>query len=234
MSTKLKAIHTHRHDFWLARGSVIIIIGLQMLIINKVTLGPQWLAPALEFALLGPLSIATAWTQGQARDATTNHHWRSIAQQRRVIRVFALALTAIITLMNFWALVLLIKALLAGHSGTSGQTLLLDAVNIWATNVIIFALWFWSIDRGGPAARGISRKETDDFLFPQMTFGKAAADWSPGFVDYLFLSFTNATAFSPTDTMPLTPRAKLLMMSESAVSLMTLALVAARAVNILA
>ncbi|MEG3147438.1 hypothetical protein U1839_22525 [Sphingomonas sp. RT2P30] len=211
-----------------------IIIGLQLLIINKVTLGPQWLAPALELALLAPLSIATAWTQGQARDATTDHHWRSIARQRRVIRLFAVVMTAIITLMNFWALVLLLKALLAGHSGESGQTLLLDAVNIWATNVIIFALWFWSIDRGGPAARGVTRKEMDDFLFPQMTLAKFAGNWSPGFVDYLFLSFTNATAFSPTDTMPLTPRAKILMMAESFVSLLTIALVAARAVNILA
>ncbi|MEO5868110.1 MAG: hypothetical protein ABIS14_15175 [Sphingomonas sp.] len=234
MSTKLKAIHTHRNDFWFARGSVAVIVGLQLLIVNKVTLGPPWLAPALELALLGPLSIATAWTQGQARDATTDRHWQNIGRQRKIIRFAAVAMTAIITLMNFFALVRLIQALLAGHSGASGQTLLLDAVNIWATNVIIFALWFWSIDRGGPASRGISRREIDDFLFPQMTLASSRTGWSPGFIDYLYLSFTNATAFSPTDTMPLSPRAKIMMMAESAVSLLTLALVAARAVNILA
>lgn len=234
MSIKLKSIHTHALDFWFARSSVVVIGGLQLLIINRLTLGPQWLAPALEFALLAPLSMATAWTQGQARDATTNEHWHRIARTRRAIRALAVALTALVTLMNFGALILLVKALLAGHNITSGQTLLLDAVNIWATNVIAFALWFWSIDRGGPAARGLVAHEVDDFLFPQMTIETLKDDWSPGFADYLYVSFTNATAFSPTDTMPLTARTKLLMMTESAISLLTIALVAARAVNILA
>jgi hypothetical protein len=234
MSAKLKAIHTHALDFWVARSSVVVIGGLQLLIINRLTVGPQWLAPALEFALLAPLSMATAWTQGQARDATTHAHWHRIARTRRTIRALAVVLTALITLMNFGALILLVKALLAGHNTTSGQTLLLDAVNIWATNVIAFALWFWSIDRGGPAARGLVVDEVDDFLFPQMMMEALKDEWSPGFADYLYVSFTNATAFSPTDTMPLTARAKLLMMAESAISLLTIALVAARAVNILA
>lgn len=233
MSAKLKAIHTHALDFWFARSSVVVVAGLQLLIINRLTLGPQWLAPTLELVLLIPLSMATAWTQGQARDATTDRHWYRIARLRRGIRALAVLLTALVTLMNFGALILLVKALLSGHTGTSGQTLLLDAVNIWATNVIAFALWFWSIDRGGPAARGITVREVDDFLFPQMTIDTYRSCWSPGFADYLYVSFTNATAFSPTDTMPLTARAKLLMMAESAISLLTIALVAARAVNIL-
>lgn len=189
MSKDLKSIHTHALDFWFARSSVIVIIVLQLLIVNKLTLGPRWLAPTLEVALLAPLSFATAWTQGMAREASN-------------------------------------------HAGSSGQSLLLDAINIWATNVIAFALWYWSIDRGGAASKGLMDVDEDDFLFPQMTIA-AYEHWSPGFTDYLYLSFTNATAFSPTDTMPLSERAKLLMMAKSGISLLTLALVAARAVNIL-
>ena len=233
MSAKLKAIHTHALDFWLARSSVVVVCALQLLIINKLTLGPQWFGPALEFSLLAPLSMATAWTQGQAREATEDHHWHRVARWRRGIRKLAVTLTALVSIMNLAALVMLVKALLGGHSGTSGQALLLDAINIWTTNVIAFALWFWSIDRGGPAARGLTESEVDDFLFPQMTLAQCKG-WSPGFADYLYVSFTNATAFSPTDTMPMTGRTKLLMMAESVISLLTIALVAARAVNILA
>lgn len=233
MSEKLKTIHTHAFDFWLARSSVVVVIAFQWLIINKLTVGPRWLAPVLELALLIPLSMATAWTQSRARDAVTQSHWVRVAELRRVIRTLAIVLTALISILNFGSLLLLVRALIGGHLGTSGQTLLLDAMNIWATNIIAFALWYWSIDRGGPAARGISSKDTCDFLFPQMTLDIDKESWSPGFTDYLYLSFTNATAFSPTDTMPLTSRAKLLMMAESGVSLLTLALVAARAVNIL-
>ena len=232
---KLKAIHTHALDFWLARGSVAIIAGLQMLIINRLSVGPRWLAPALEIALLIPLSMVTAWTQEQVRTATTDYHWHVIALRRRAIRMGAVALTALVTLLNFGSLILLVRALLGGKLGASGHTLLLDAINIWITNVIAFALWYWSIDRGGPAARGLVVVATDDFLFPQMVQGQQhAAGWSPGFIDYFYVSFTNASAFSPTDTMPLTVRAKLLMTVEAAISLLTLALVAARAVNILA
>jgi uncharacterized membrane protein len=232
MSKQLQAIHTHALDFWFARSSVVVILALQLLIINKLTLGPRWLAPALEAALLVPLSYATAWTQNLARKATSEHHWLNVERQRMTIRRLAVALTILVTVMNFAALLYLVKALLGGHAASSGQSLLLDALNIWSTNVIAFALWYWNIDRGGPASRGLIAADGDDFLFPQMTLSETK-DWSPGFTDYLYLSFTNATAFSPTDTMPLSARAKLLMMAESAISLLTLALVAARAVNIL-
>ena len=103
------------------------------------------------------------------------------------------------------------------------------------TNVIVFALWFWSTDRGGPPTCGLVKLAKADFLFAQMTLNdRELRDWLPGFVDYFFLAFTNATAFSPTDTLPLSQRAKLLMMAEAMISLLTIALVAARAVNILA
>jgi hypothetical protein len=228
-------IHTQAFDFWLARGAVAIVAALQLLMINDLAIGPRWLAPGIEIALLVPLSFATAWNQKQARLASTEHHWSLVARHRRAIRAFALALTAILTMMNLGALVELVRALLAGKA-SSGPTLLLDAVNIWLTNVVAFALWFWSTDRGGPAVRSVRPRRTPDFLFPQMTLPvpEGEAPFSPGFVDYLFLSFTNATAFSPTDTLPLSRRAKILMMIEAMISLLTVALVAARAVNILA
>ena len=220
-------------DFWLARAAVLVIVVLQIAIVNDLMVGPRWLAPAVEFALLVPLSIATAWTQRGARRASTDEQWLHVGRQRALVRRLAIALTAVVTLMNCGALLRLIAAIFTGTAGT-GRTLLLDAVNIWGTNVIIFALWFWALDRGGPAG-AFSSKRGNDFQFTQQQPGDAERfpDWTPGFIDYLFLAFTNATAFSPADTFPLTVRAKLLMMAESAISLATIALVASRAVGIL-
>jgi uncharacterized membrane protein len=121
--------------------------------------------------------------------------------------------------------------------GTEGQDagpLLITGAAIWLTNVIVFSLWYWELDRGGPVARAHATRAHPDFLFAQMQNPELApSDWEPGFADYLYLSFTNATAFSPTDVLPLSRWAKLTMMLQSAVSLATVALVIARAVNIL-
>ena len=233
---------SHRHltaqptDFWLARGAILVIVMLQIGIVNDLSVGPRWLAPGLELAILIPLSLATAWTQTRARRASTDDQWNIIGRYRLMVRRLAIGLTAICTLMNFGALARLIAAILAGRAA-GGKALLLDATNIWATNVVIFALWFWSLDRGGPAARGITSEAKSDFLFTQqqaeVVDREQFKDWSPGFIDYLFLAFTNATAFSPADTFPLTTRAKLLMMAEAAISLCTIAIVASRAVGIL-
>lgn len=224
---------THAFDFWLARGAVALIAGLQLLFVNNnLTFGPRWVAPAFEIAMLLPLSVATAWTQNRVKHATADHHWHAICRHRKMIRGMALLLTVIVMAINFEALLAVMGALLHGAKG--GQSLLIDALNIWFTNVVIFALWFWNIDRGGPAVRGLGAKGSPDFLFPQMLgSGDEDPQWSPGFVDYFYVSFTNATAFSPTDTMPLSARSKLLMAIEAMVSLLTVGLVAARAVNIL-
>ena len=220
-------------EFWLARGAVALVAGLQFFMINDFSFGPRWLAPLLEIALLIPLSFATAWTMKKAA-SHHEHHIFEIEKHRRAIRTFAMILTALVTFMNFIALLELVRALLSGKGG-GGQSLLLDAINIWTTNIIAFALWFWNIDRGGPALRGLGLHKSQDFLFPQYALATPNdGEWSPGFIDYVFLSFTNATAFSPTDTLPLTQRAKLLMMAQAAISLLVVALVAARAVNILA
>jgi len=156
-----------------------------------------------------------------------------INRESALLRTAGLALTTLVGLSNGWSAVLLVLDLVAG--GLSSPAELLTAGGaIWLTNVLVFALWYWELDRGGPIARFRADHPEPDFLFPQMTAPQAAQrNWSPSFIDYLFVSFTNATAFSPTDTMPLTQWAKLLMMAQSAASLLTLVLVGARAVNIL-
>ncbi|HEV7635491.1 MAG TPA: hypothetical protein VGO54_08665 [Bradyrhizobium sp.] len=227
----------HELDRWLARGAVLLIVALQVGFVNDLSVGPVWLAPAIELALLIPLSLGTIWTQRSVRTAETVEEWHAVRRRRRSVRVLAITLTAFSTVINFVALVLLIQAILGGHAGT-GRALLIDAINIWTTNVLIFALWYWFLDRGGPSSRGLVPDHKRDFLFTQQQQQGAGAttgfaEWLPGFIDYVFLAYTNATAFSPADTFPLTVRAKLLMMAESAISLITIAVVASRAVGIL-
>jgi uncharacterized membrane protein len=119
-------------------------------------------------------------------------------------------------------------------SGLSGLTLLTTSISIWATNVLIFALAFWQLDRGGPSGRAMGWRGRADFTFPRGDpCDGVPQDWQPAFADYLYLAFNTATAFSPTDVLPLTPRAKMLMMIESVVSLITVVAVGARAINIL-
>ena len=229
------ALETDAANFWLARGSIAVIAGLQLLIVNtNSTFGPRWLAPAVEIAMLIPLSVATSWTRDQARGPKDDHNLHKVGRYRRTVRMFALLLTCAVMLVNLLAFAFVIRELLQGSKGPSGKSLLIDAMNIWFTNILIFALFYWNIDHNSPSSRGLDPDAPPDFLFPQMT-GEGDKDpgWTPGFVDYLYLSFTNATAFSPTDTMPLSPRSKLLMALEAMVSLLTVGLVAARAVNIL-
>lgn len=203
---------------WPARIAIIVIIALQIVLSDHLTLGPTWLLPALELAMLIPLSIAP-------RDHVVGKH--------RSIRIGAISLIAVINASNVISLVFLVLSLIHG-SKAGGTTLLLDALNIWFTNMIVFALWYWELDQGGPHERGQDGCGAPDFLFAQMSSPQfARANWRPSFVDYLFTSFTNATAFSPTDTLPLSGLAKILMMVQASTSLLTVALVASRAVNIL-
>jgi len=233
MSRAHKPIATQPLDFWLARGAILVIAGLQFAVVNDLSIGPRWLAPAIELALLAPLSVATAWTQRKARRASSDDQWEAVDVVFRRVRWMAIALTALATLMNFGSLIRLVQAMLVGHA-SDGRTLLLDAVNIWLANVVIFALWFWTIDRSGPTGSAAGSDCNTDFVFTQQQIRTPQfKDWTPGFIDYLFLAFTNATAFSPADTFPVSHRAKLLMMAESGTSLITIALVAARAVGIL-
>ena len=155
------------------------------------------------------------------------------ARETAAHRIASIALIAVVNAANVASLVLLVKSLLSGGSA-AGTQLIFAAMQIWLTNVIVFGLWYWELDRGGPERAGASDHREPDFLFPQMTTPAAAPpNWAPRFLDYLYLAFTNATAFSPTDTLPLTSWAKILMAVQSLASLLTVALVAARAVNIL-
>ncbi len=222
-------------DRWLVRGAIAVVVTLQLSLISDFEYGTRWVAPAFEIILLVPLTLLTLRAERIAWHAHTNEQWESAARYRRFNLVLGVALLAVVSLANARSLLLLIRALLAG-TPHNGRALLLDALNIWATNVIVFSVWYWELDRGGPSIDRRNHRGSSEFIFPQMTLpaGTAGADAIPGFVDYLYLSFNTSTAFSTTDTLPLTVRMKLLMMVEATISLLTLALVAARAVNILA
>ncbi len=217
---------------WPATAAVLVALGLYLALpMHFKQLGPswtfdleQWTPPVLDLALLVALSLTAP-----------RRHADETAWQRYA----AVVLIAVVNIANVLALVVLVQALLSGGKTVTGQTLtgrdlLLPASFIWLTNIIVFALWYWELDRGGPDDRSAPRRREPDFLFPQMTTpGCTDQHWSPGFIDYLYVAFTNATAFSPTDTMPLTPWAKMLMLGQALTSFLTVALVAARAVNIL-
>jgi hypothetical protein len=174
--------------------------------------------PVVELGLLVPLALTAP-----------HRHPGETAARRRA----AIALTAVLSATNLFALGLLVESL--GGGGVGGKPLLVAAVEIWATNVIVFSLWYWELDGGGPPRRLAELSAPRDFAFTQMLSPRLAEPgWRPHFVDYLYLSFTNAAAFSPTDTLPLTRWAKLLMLVQSSISIVTVVLVAARAVNMLA
>jgi uncharacterized membrane protein len=177
------------------------------------------LVPALELALLLPLAVATP------------HRHVNESGHRRMA---AIAMIAVVTVANTVSLAFLLHFLLTAGSAVHGRQLLLSGGAIWSTNVIVFALWYWELDGGGPPARMRDPKAPRDFAFVQMTDPEVSSPgWRPRFADYFYVSFTNSSAFSPTDTMPLSRKAKELMLVESAISIVTVLLVAARAVNIL-
>jgi hypothetical protein len=148
-------------------------------------------------------------------------------------RRLSLAVIGLVSLGNVVSLGLLVHFLINGGVA-GGHKLILSGTVLWATNVLLFAVWYWEMDRGGPVVRFAHPEALPDFQFPQMENPQfAPAGWRPGFGDYLYTSLTNATAFSPTDTMPLTLTAKVVMGVQSLAALVTVALVVARAVNIL-
>jgi len=148
-------------------------------------------------------------------------------------RILSLVLTSVMTISNTSSAILLINHLVTGNTNDPNR-LLLSGGTIWLTNIIIFSLWFWDLDRGGPGARSEAVNQHPDFMFPQMGDPNYAPEhWHPNFFDYLYTSFTNASAFSPTDVLPLTRWAKMLMLVQSLTSLLTVGLIIARAVNIL-
>ncbi len=205
---------------WPALIAVVAVGGLYTALPSSLIIGPRWLFFVIVVALLIPTVIT---------------HWRN---DHRLNRIFGFSVTGVVTFGMVAAVILLIGAL-PEHKETPTQ-LLLSAASLWVTNILVFALWYWRLDAGGPHGRDKTPGHTDGaFLFPQMTMTPEAKtdadehDWSPNFVDYLFLAFNTSTAFSPTDVPVLERWAKVLMMLQSMISLTVLALLAARAVNIL-
>ncbi|MET8249437.1 hypothetical protein ABZV31_36800 [Streptomyces sp. NPDC005202] len=204
---------------WQVAAVIVLIIAAQLAEPRRFTIHPHWLLPAVEGTFLAVLVLSNPGR---------------INRESVALRAASLTLAALASLANAWSLALLIAALLEGHEGGSAGALLLVAAGIWGTNVAVFALWYWEFDRGGPVARAHAHRAQPDFLFPQMQAQElVSGDWEPAFFDYLYVSCTNATAFSPTDTMPMSRWAKLLMLMQSAVSIVTVVLVVARAVNIM-
>jgi uncharacterized membrane protein len=201
-----------------AQATLLAAIGLQLLLPERLTVGPSWLVPSLEGALLVGLFVATP------KQLEAEHPRR---------RALALGLIVLVSAANVFSLAYLTHYLLH-HNVSNGRELIGSGVLIWLTNFLIFALWYWEIDRGGPGKRASGHDGTPDFLFVQMNDDRVQqANWRPRFIDYLYVSLTNATAFSPTDTMPLSAMAKTVMGVQSVVSLVTIGLIVSRAVNIL-
>jgi uncharacterized membrane protein len=199
--------------------AIIVAIGLMLALPARVANQPRWRLPVLAGLLLIGVFLANS-----AR----------LERRTRLLRIASLALIAVLSFANAASAGRLIVDLVRGEGIRDPATLLLTGAAIWFTNVIMFGLGYWEFDRGGPVERAAATQPYPDFLFPQMTSPELAPpDWEPGFIDYLYVSFTNATAFSPTDVMPMTRWTKLTMLGQATISVVTVALVIARAVNIL-
>ncbi|MFI7547785.1 hypothetical protein [Actinoplanes sp. NPDC049599] len=215
--------------FWrgLSRGeqrwpfalAFVVMIALQLMLPERYSLGARWVLPAIEVVVIGVLVAANPGR---------------LERRTPMLRRLSLTLIAVASLGTAWSVGKLVTAIAGGKDTGSAAELLGSGAAIWLINVLTFAVWYWELDRGGAPERAAGTDPYPDFLFPQMTAPELApGHWRPQFADYLYLAFTNATAFSPTDTLPLTRWAKLTMLLQSAISLVTAALVIAKAVNAL-
>jgi hypothetical protein len=205
---------------WPAVLAVLAVGGLRLALPNALSFGPSWLL----LVIVVILEIPIFWARWRGKD--------------RLNRALGYLLASVVTVDTVWSLGLLIAALPSKQE--SPQDLLRSAGALWIANILVFASWYWRLDAGGPRARELRGVHTDGaFLFPQMTLDQQSKremgeqSWSPGFVDYLFLAFNTSTAFSPTDCPVLSRWAKMMMMVQALISFATVALLAARAVNIL-
>ncbi len=199
--------------------AVVAVMALQLAIPKDYTLVPRWPLVVLEGLLLLALLAINP---------------RVMTRRTRFGRYTTWVLLAAITLDNTLSAVVLAVGILSGDESNDAAVLLGSGASIIVTNVIVFGIWYWELDRGGPFARRAGERPYPDFLFPQMTTPHVAEpDWRPTFVDYLYVSVTNVMAFSPTDTMPLARWAKMMMTVQAIVALGTAGLVIARAVNVL-
>jgi hypothetical protein len=200
---------------WPATVALVAVGVLLALVSSQLTVGPSWVPLAVILVLSVPLTVA------------------SLRGRPHVRRVIGFAGLVIVTVAVASAAALLIRQLLQGP--VEGSYLLTGAGAIWAANLLTFSLWYWEIDGGGPSERSRDGHVSSDFLFPQLQIGDGTSSggWWPGFLDYMFVAFNASTAFSPTDTLILTRRAKVLMMIQSLISGVTVIIIAARAINTL-
>jgi hypothetical protein len=206
--------------FWPAQLAALVAILLYVTLPDKLTIGPSWMVPALETVVLVALVLATP-----GAEAPEGRIWQRLAVV--LIGLLALATLAGLGLLAHYVV----------EEGRAGRGLIYAAAALWGTIVLVFALVYWELDRGGPIARSQPHPPRPaDFLFTQDTADarEVAPERRPSFVDYLYLSLTNSTAYSPTDTMPLSPRAKLAMSVQAVASIVTVGLLIARAVGSLA
>jgi uncharacterized membrane protein len=207
---------------WPVTITTALAIGLQVAVPDKLVLvSPSWILPVAQGTLLIMLVMA---------------HPHRIDRQSTALRSLSLVLGALLTLANVWSVARLAIGITRGHLGQNAGQLLITGAVIWLTNVIVFGLWYWEFDRGGPVARALNIGDRHpDFQFPQMVSPPEMVppNWEPAYLDYLYLAFTNASAFSPTDVMPMSRWAKVAMTVQSIISIVTVALVVSRAVNIL-
>jgi hypothetical protein len=211
---------------WHAGLAVAGALVLYVTLPPKLIIGPVWVLPLVLLLILLPLMIVSPRRHQELP-------WQ---------RALSIVHIAVLNGFNVATIIMLFSWQLSirHHKHLTGEELLVAAIQIWLTNIIVYALWFWELDGLGPEARTHTTYGKEplraDFLFPQMAFEEETRlkmNWKPQFVDYLFLAFTNATAFSPADTFPLTRFAKVLMMAESLTSLVTISIIAGRAVGIL-
>lgn len=220
MSAEEAAQKSEPEPRWPAFIAILAVGGLSLALPPALTVGPRWLFPGVVLALLIPTVVS--------------HH----TGRHRLTAICGVAVVGVLTLGLIISVLLLIKALPTRQE--SPEALLRSAASLWATNIVVFALWYWRLDAGGPQQREKRAGYPDGaFLFPQMMLSPQALraagqqDWSPNFGDYLFLAFNTSTALSPSDTPVLARWAKGLMMLQALLSLLIIALLAARAVNIL-
>lgn len=217
----MQLFRNKHHDFdplWHAQAVLLIVVVLQLLLPTDLTLFPKPVLPALEVLCMVVLQLVTP---------------KQAVYESRFRRLVVMALITLVLVANISSLELVLHALFTADKNNAVQ-LLLSALNIYITNIVVFGLFYWEMDNGGPGARRRDDAEGRDFLFPQQNLGyHLKSKWYPTFFDYLYTSITNGTAFSPTDTLPLSRRAKFLMGAQAVVSLLVVVLVAARAINVL-
>jgi hypothetical protein len=204
---------------WPAAVAIAVLIALEWLLPDRLSLGPRWLLPGLQVVIIG---VIVAANPGRMRKSSP------------MLRTMGLLLIGVASLGNVYSVARLVLDIVGHYDTGSAGDLLMTGGGIYLINVLTFAVWFWELDRGGPVERAAGSDPYPDFLFSPMTSpDMTKKDWEPYFLDYFYLAFTNATAFSPTDTLPLSRWAKFVMALESAIALVTAALVIAKAVNAL-